>query len=402
MGLYRINAKLDWLKQYIRPVLSTCTDNQIWNNVLRRKTLPARKKWACGYCKYNPLRREEDADVTHRFKKEKKRYHTKYVTCTDYDVGVIFRQSVIDEVRHKVTMHTYHVSATAESEEELYVHRDVFREVFQVDTRIINRSQKMRFTSSLDGRVKTSGRKPYRSLRERIENFWFKEVDKEPSHYDSVSTKQRCIDVSSTSHGYIIFLSRHCNEKYQECLSKHFFPRLTVRPPAGLAAGDIPVMACARCIADSKAKDLKICLCPRIPKFPFSQDVSSTFELTFKRPGSDQCEKYNILHDRMSVLRALGRHDDADEIEDKLDKHSEELSNHHYRAGAFRSVMADFQHTSKSGAGKTLPKYIYDSEVPYASKDLIQSIIMDAGSGLRTPFCRVGFTYFSRVLVTNV
>ena len=27
---------------------------------------------------------------------------------------------------------------------------------------------------------------------------------------------------------------------------------------------------------------------------------------------------------------------------------------------------------------------------------------MDAGSGLRTPFCRVGFAYFSRVLVTNV
>lgn len=27
---------------------------------------------------------------------------------------------------------------------------------------------------------------------------------------------------------------------------------------------------------------------------------------------------------------------------------------------------------------------------------------MDAGSGLHTPFCRVGFAYFSRVLPTNV
>ena len=27
---------------------------------------------------------------------------------------------------------------------------------------------------------------------------------------------------------------------------------------------------------------------------------------------------------------------------------------------------------------------------------------MDAGSGLKTPFCRVGFAYFSRVLVTNI
>ena len=34
--------------------------------------------------------------------------------------------------------------------------------------------------------------------------------------------------------------------------------------------------------------------------------------------------------------------------------------------------------------------------------DIIQSISMDAGSGLRTPFCRVGYAYFSRVLVTNV
>ena len=30
------------------------------------------------------------------------------------------------------------------------------------------------------------------------------------------------------------------------------------------------------------------------------------------------------------------------------------------------------------------------------------SLSMDAGSGLRTPFCRVSFAYFSRVLVTNV
>ena len=49
-----------------------------------------------------------------------------------------------------------------------------------------------------------------------------------------------------------------------------------------------------------------------------------------------------------------------------------------------------------------MTKYTYDASNTWASQDLIQSVSMDAGSGLRTPYCRVGFAYFSRVLVTNV
>ena len=45
---------------------------------------------------------------------------------------------------------------------------------------------------------------------------------------------------------------------------------------------------------------------------------------------------------------------------------------------------------------------MYDDSVAWCSKDIIQSVSMDAGSGLKTPFCRVGFAYFSCVLVTNV
>lgn len=64
--------------------------------------------------------------------------------------------------------------------------------------------------------------------------------------------------------------------------------------------------------------------------------------------------------------------------------------------------MNALQHTAKKGAGSRLEKYHYDPRVEWASKNTIQSISMDAGSGLRSPFCRVGFAYFSRVLVSNI
>lgn len=104
--------------------------------------------------------------------------------------------------------------------------------------------------------------------------------------------------------------------------------------------------------------------------------------------------------------RALGRHVEADDVEDRLYAHQEKLVSHHYRVAAFLSMRAELQHTSKHGRGRALAKYDNDNDVERCSRDLIQSISMDAESGSRTPSCRVSFAYFSRVLywvlVTNV
>ena len=74
-----------------------------------------------------------------------------------------------------------------------------------------------------------SGRKPYKLLGDKIEKFWIDEVEKEPSHYDSVSTKQRCVEVSSMTHGFLIFLSKHFPSKYRECIDAQYFPDISVR-----------------------------------------------------------------------------------------------------------------------------------------------------------------------------
>ena len=98
---------------------------------------------------------------------------------------------------------------------------------------------------------------------------------------------------------------------------------------------------------------------------------------------------------------------EANVVEDALESHREttakqKLLDHHTRAQTFFSVMSELQHSRKGGNGVNLTTYVYDPSVEWASLDIIQSISMDAGSGLRTPFCRVGYAYFSRVLVTNV
>ena len=95
----------------------------------------------------------------------------------------------------------------------------------------------------------------------------------------------------------------------------------------------------------------------------------------------------------------MDRQDDADRVADSLDQ---QIASHHLRSATFRNTMNELQHSAKRGGGRLLTKYSYDNTIPWASKDILQSISMDAGSGLRTSMCRVGFTYFSRVLVTNV
>ena len=279
------------------------------------------------------------------------------------------------------------------------MHRPIFEAVFNIGKRVIDRCNA---GNLVDKRAGASGRKPYQMLCEKIENFWLNEVDKEPSHYDSTSKKQHCVGVSSVAHGWLIFLARYFPAKYNECVVKNYFPRVNKRVPDDLQQQqDVPIIACEECIQASTTKELTQVVCPHMPKFPFFQSVAHTFNLGFKRPGSDQCEKCNSHHNRIALLRAMGRHNAADDVEDKLTQHQQDLATHHNNAAAFISMRNDLQHTAKRGNGPRLTKYDYDPNVPWNSKDVIQSISMDAGSGGKTPFCRVGFTYFSRTLVTN-
>ena len=251
----------------------------------------------------------------------------------------------------------------------------------------------------IDGRAGNSGRRPHTLLRKRIEKFWLHDVEKEPSHYCSTKGKQWCVGVTSVSHGFLMFLVKYFTDKFNECVAKQYFPGLHKNLPPSLRPHNVPVMACDDCIAAADGNNLAQVVCPHMPKFNFFYEVTRTFNLGFKRPGSDQCEKCNALHDRIVLLRAMGRHDEADGVEDRLSAH-EELDSHHFRAEAFRSAINELQHCSKTGNGRTLEWYNYNQRVEWASRDLIQSISMDAGSGLRTPFCRVAFACFSRVLVT--
>lgn len=259
-----------------------------------------------------------------------------------------------------------------------------------------------RADNSPDGRAGNSGRRPHSEMRTRIEKFWTTEVDTEPSHYDSTSTKLKVIGITSQAHGWLTFLCKYFHDKYKECVDAQYFPGLSVRRPDSLLADQVPVIACQACISASALREAVQIVCPHIPKLRFWQRVTSTFDLRFKRPGADQCEACNSLHNKILLLQAMGRHKEADVVANRVDKMHEALAAHHARSSAFRQALNDLQHTSKRGRGSQLPKYVYDPTVEFASKDIIQSISMDAGSGLRTPFCRVGFAYFSRVLVTNV
>ena len=292
-----------------------------------------------------------------------------------------------------------HVSCSCVGGEgvEITVHRHVWQKNFNVGERVVRRCKEK---ALIDARAGASGRKPFTMLQTQIEQFWLNDVEKEPSHYNATSKKQHCVDVSSVSHGFLIFLAQNFNTKYQECVDAQFFPGLHKRPPEHLAPDQYPEMACDECIQAAEGK--AYIACPHIPKFSFFQKVTRQFNLGFKRPGSDQCEECNSHHNKIVLYRAMGRHRVADAIEDRLQRHKDSLFDHHTRAQSFFSLRAELQHSSKSGSGRNLPTYIYDADVEWCSVDVIQSISMDAGSGLRTPFCRVGFAYFSRVLVTNV
>lgn len=112
-------------------------------------------------------------------------------------------------------------------------------------------------------------------------------------------------------------MATHFEDKYEECRRVQYFPGLTKRVPESLRPEDVPVIACAECIARSAGEGRQQVVCPHMPKISFFYNVTATFKLVFKRPGSDQCEKYNSLNDRILLLRAQGRLDDADNLEDR-------------------------------------------------------------------------------------
>ena len=401
-----VDAQFDWFAMYIRPrTAKKVTDSNIWSNYVQRHVRPGRKNWSCTFCKCNPdpVPQECSEDKTHKFKSPPKRPRgSRFASCPDFEAGAAFRERVIWDVRQSAKMHTYHVPSLTPSA-EYTVHRGVFQQVFNIGRSRLKKTQVKRFLPHVDGRSGSAGRKPHTHLRMMIESFWLNDVDQEPTHYDSTSNTQICTSVSSAAHGYLTFMAKYFQDKYLECVEKQYFPGLSKRMPSSmLPTTEVPKLSCADCIARSSSKGLTQTVCSHIPKYGFFKSVTSTFKLVFKRPGTDQCEKCNSLHDKMVLLRAMGRLDEADDIEERLQRHSEDLLNHHTKAAAFRSIMSELQHSAKSGGGRSLPKYAYYQEIEFSSKDIIMSISMDAGSGLRTPFCRVGFAYFSRVLVTNV
>ena len=403
LGGHEKNA---WLYCMIRPLPCTLEDHKIWTNYVSKHRKPDRKHWQCTYCKCHALTSDlSTVDTKHRFKPAGGR-RSKFAPCPNYAEGLELKEAIVATTRATSKFHAYFVPLS--NGREYQVHLDVFRSIFNIGQRIIYRCQNWK-SKLIDKRSTSSGRTAHHKLRVKVEHFWLKEVDTEPSHYSSTSTKQRVIDVTSVAHGWLVFLGRHFPEKYQECVDKHFFPGLHKRAPEQLQHEDVPIIACKACITRASTLNLSQIVCSHIPKFTFFQAVTRTFNIGFKRPGTDQCEQCNTLHRRIQMARALGRHDRADQMEESMLQHREKLSqyqvkllDHHLRAASFRSVMGELQHTSKHGSGSTLPRYAYDPEVEWASRDIIQSISMDAGSGLRTPFCRVGFAYFSRVLVTNV
>ena len=217
-------------------------------------------------------------------------------------------------------MHKYYVPTSDGNGNELLVHREVFQQIFAVGARMLRRCKQKRLT---DGRAGVAGRKPHQDLRTKIDHFWTKDCDMEPSHYSSISRKQKCVGVNSMAHGFLIFLGRNFPEKYAECKEKQYFPGLNKTRPSSLRDEDVPIMACDACIAGAAAKNLKQVVCSHLPKFRFFSRVTAKYNLTFKRPGTDQCEQCNKHHGRIALYRAMGRDAEADAVEDELERHQD-------------------------------------------------------------------------------
>ena len=176
-----------------------------------------------------------------------------------------------------------------------------------------------------------------------------------------------CVDLGSAAHGFLVWSFWQSTTKVSmmndECVKKQFFSGLSKRKPASLADVDVPHMACDDCIFSSTSRDKVQIVCPHIPKFRFFERVTSGFKLTFKRPGSDQCEKCNSLHNKILLLRAMGRHDEADNVEDNLDEHQQELTEHHRKAAEFRALMND----ERSATHVKIRSWIHADQVPLRS-----------------------------------
>ena len=190
---------------------------------------------------------------------------------------------------------------------------DVGRKIFQ-------RCKEKKLT---DRRAGASGRKPHQNLRDKVDRFWTDDIETEPSHYSSTKRKQKCVGVSSMTHGYLIFLAKYFPDKYAECKSKQFFPGVNMHRPASLSTSDVPVLACIDCVTHATAKNLQLVVCPHLPKFGFFKRATAKYNLTFKKPATDQCEQCNRLHSQIALLRAMGRDNEADAAEDTLESHRE-------------------------------------------------------------------------------
>ena len=146
------------------------------------------------------------------------------------------------------------------------VHREVFQKVFNVGPRTLKSLKDKRL---IDGRAGTSGRKSHQTLRSKIDNFWTKDVELKPSHYTATSRKEKCVGVNSVSHGFLIFLTKHFPQKYEECKSKQYFPGLNAHRPDSLCDEDVPIMSCDTCISSATAISLTRVICEHVPKFRF-------------------------------------------------------------------------------------------------------------------------------------
>ena len=152
------------------------------------------------------------------------------------------------------------------------MHRPVFAMIFNLGRRAFMRLQSKNL---IDGRAGRSGRKQHVDVRVMIDNFWKNEVEHEPSHYNSTSVTQTVTNINSVTHGWLVFLAKHFNDKYNECVSKRYFPGITPRVPSELGAQDVPKIACGDCIARQSNKSQVVC--PHIPKLSFFKHVTGAF-----------------------------------------------------------------------------------------------------------------------------
>ena len=234
---------------------------------MRQNVQPGRHNWSCLYCKCNPRIPVGTIipDVTHKFKRMKKRADSKYAACPEYDAGVEFKKQIIANAKTNAKHHTFHIPIS--DGVEYRVHRSIFAKVFNIGRKAIERCKKRLL---VDGRAGNSGRRAHTLLREQIKKFWLNDVDKEPSHYCSTKGKQWCVGVTSVSHGFLMFLGKYFTDKFNECVAKQYFPGLHKNLPPSLRPHDVPVMACDDCIAVADGNNLAQVVCPHMPKFNFS------------------------------------------------------------------------------------------------------------------------------------